>query len=143
MATEESATFSYKLRFFLRAQRFPLSLLVLGIGILLTALAAGDLTPLNANSTFQTINGYTDQSPNNGPNYNLAFVLMGPIITIVGAYLVGAYYLSRRRFEHLMVTKSKAEFLRNIPDLEDLLWDLTPNDETRYEAKKSELRVRR
>jgi len=42
-----------------------------------------------------------------------------------------------------MVTKSKAEFLRNIPELEDLLWELTPADEIRYEQKKSELRVRR
>ena len=42
-----------------------------------------------------------------------------------------------------MVTKSKAEFLRNLPDLEDLLWDLTPADEQRYIEKKAELRIRR
>jgi hypothetical protein len=42
-----------------------------------------------------------------------------------------------------MLTKSKAEFLRNIPEIEDLLWDLTPNDEVRYETKRAELRVRR
>ncbi len=42
-----------------------------------------------------------------------------------------------------MVTKSKAEFLRNIPELEELLWDLTPSDEDRYQRKRAELRVRR
>jgi hypothetical protein len=42
-----------------------------------------------------------------------------------------------------MVTKSKAEFLRNIPELEEILWDLTPIDEVRYETKRAELRVRR
>ena len=143
MPTEETATFGYKLRYFLRAQRFPLSVLVLAIGILLATLAIFDLTPLHDNASLQSINQVTDQSSSNGPNYDLAFALIGPLTCIVGLYLVGAYYLSRRRFEHLMVTKSKAEFLRNIPDLEDLLWDLTPNDESRYEAKKSELRVRR
>jgi hypothetical protein len=143
MAGEESGTLVRRLRFFVRSHRFFLSILVLAIGILLTILAAGDLTPLNKGPVFPAINQFTDQSPSNGPDYNLAFAILGPIITIVGAYLVGAYYLARRRFEHLMFTKSKAEFLRNIPDLEDLLWDLTPADEIRYESKKSELRIRR
>ena len=71
------------------------------------------------------------------------FVIVGPIIAVVGLYLVGAYHYARRKFEHLMVTKSKAEFLRNIPELEELLWDLTPHDEVRYEDKRAELRVRR
>ena len=66
-----------------------------------------------------------------------------PIVAIVGAYLVGAYYNARHKFERLMLTKSKAEFLRNIPDLEQLLWDLTPRDEVRYAEKCTELRVRR
>jgi len=143
MVEQERPTFGHRVRVFLRAQRFPLSVLVLAIGIFLTMLALGDLTPLSHGPVFPSINQYTDQSSNGGTNYNLAFVILGPIITVVGAYLVGAYYLARRRFEHLMVTKSKAEFLRNIPDLEDLLWDLTPSDEARYEEKKGELRIRR
>lgn len=144
MAEVEGPTFGHKLRHFLRAERFALAIVVLAIGIFLTALALFDLSPLDSNPTIHAINLFTDQSrANSGPNYDLAFVIMGPIIAIVGAYLVGAYYIARRRFEHLMVTKSKAEFLRNIPDLEDLLWDLTPNDEIRYEQKKSELRIRR
>jgi hypothetical protein len=143
MAEVERPTFGHQLRYFLRAQRFPLSILVLAIGVFLAALALGDLTPLSHDSVFSSINSVTDQSGSGGTNYNLAFVILGPIISIIGAYLVGAYYIARRRFEHLMVTKSKAEFLRNIPDLEDLLWDLTPRDELRYEEKKSELRIRR
>jgi len=145
MAEEERPTLGHRLRFFLRAQRFALSIVVLAIGILLTVLAAGDLTPLSHGPVFPSINQYTDQSlsTSGGTNYNLAFAIAGPIVAVIGAYLVGAYYLARRRFEHLMVTKSKAEFLRNIPDLEDLLWELTPADEARYEEKKSELRIRR
>jgi hypothetical protein len=143
MAETERIPFDRRLRVFVRAQRFFLSLVVLGIGILLTVLAVVDLTPLNQTSAFHGINGLTDQSGSGGPNYDLAFVIMGPIIAIIGAYLVAAYYLSRRKFEHLMLSKSKAEFLRNLPDIEDLLWDLTPKDEVRYEQRKSELRIRR
>src|SRR5579862_5065500 len=142
MASEESS-FSRKLRRFLRSQRFPLSIVILAIGVVLTVLAVADFTPLGAYAPFPSILQVTDQSASGGANVNLAFIVLGPIISIVGAYLVGAYYIARREFEHLMRTKSKAEFLRNIPELEDLLWGLRPEDELRYEEKKGELRIRR
>lgn len=129
-----------RLRTFLRSHRFPFSLLVLAVGIFLTVLAVGFYTPLNATGPFPAINAATNTP---SANYNLVFVLAGPIVTIIGAYFVGAYYLARRRFEHLMETRSKAEFLRNLPEVEDLLWDLTPNDERRYAEKKADLRIRR
>lgn len=131
------------LRWWLRSWRFPLSILILGVGAFLSALALGDFTPLANGPPFTAINAATDQSAKGGVNYNLAFVIVGPIVTIVGLYFVGAYLLARRRFEHLMQTKSKAEFLRNIPELEGLLWDLTPRDEDRYGDKRAELRLRR
>ena len=140
---EEKAPFSRRFRHFLRAQRFALSIVVLALGILMSALALGAFTPLHTSPPFNSINTVTDQSGSGGPNYNLVFVIAGPIVSIIGAYLVGAYYLARRKFEHLMETKSKAEFLRNIPELEDILWDLTPNDEVRYSQKRADLRVRR
>ncbi|MGI0131595.1 MAG: DUF3198 domain-containing protein [Thermoplasmata archaeon] len=139
---EERVPFERRFRHFLRAQRFALSIVVLAVGVFMTVLAVGAFTPLNTSYVFRSIDAVTDQSSSNGPNYNLVFVLAGPIVSIIGAYLVGSYYLARRRFEHLMLTKSKAEFLRNIPDLEDLLWDLTPEDEQRYLRKKSDLRIR-
>ncbi|MCI4336589.1 MAG: DUF3198 domain-containing protein [Thermoplasmata archaeon] len=140
---EESAPnpIGRRLRYFLRSNRFVFSLLVLAIGIFLTVLAVGAYTPVMNIGPFPSINSVTN--PPSGPNYDLVFVLAGPIITIIGAYFVGAYYLARHRFEHLMVTRSKAEFLRNLPEVEDLLWDLTPADEMRYAEKKSDLRIRR
>jgi NADH:ubiquinone oxidoreductase subunit 5 (subunit L)/multisubunit Na+/H+ antiporter MnhA subunit len=124
----------------MRVYRAAISIVVLAVGILLSVLAIGFFTPLSSDPAFVAINSLTNQ-PN--ANYNLVFVIAGPIISIIGMYLVGAYYYARRKFEHLMVTKSKAEFLRNIPELEEILWDLTPIDEVRYETKRAELRVRR
>ncbi len=142
MASEEAGEpFGRRLRHGLRSQRAIISVVVLALGLLLTVLALGDFTPLRASALFSQINAVTDQP--NGVNYNLVFVIAGPIIIIVGGYLVGAYYHARRKFEHLMLTKSKAEFLRNIPELEDLLWDLTPRDEVRYQDRLAELRLRR
>ncbi|MGA8604286.1 MAG: DUF3198 domain-containing protein [Thermoplasmata archaeon] len=140
MAAEEKVPFERRFRHGLRTYRAEISIFVLAVGALLTVFAAGFFTPLSNLPPFPTINNATN-TPN--ANYNLLFVIIGPIIVIVGMYMVGAYFIARRKFEHLMLTKSKAEFLRNIPDLEDLLWDLTPNDELRYEAKRAELKVRR
>lgn len=72
----------------------------------------------------------------------LLFVVAGLIIDIVGIYMVAVYLVARKRFEHLIKTKSKAEFVRNLPEVEDLLWDLTPNDEERLVRRKQELRIR-
>ena len=140
MATSEKVPLGRRLRHGMRTYRAAISIFILATGALLTVLAVGFFTPLSTVGPFPAINSAT-----NAPdwNYNLLFVVVGPIVVIVGAYMVGAYFNARHKFEHLMLTKSKAEFLRNIPELEDLLWDLTPNDEERYEAKRSELKVRR
>lgn len=132
--------FERRLRRSLRTYRGIVSDIILAIGLVLIVLALGDFTPLSKVAPFPTIDQSTVQPT---VDYNLAFIIIGPIITIVGAYLVGAYTHARRRFEHLMLTKSKAEFLRNIPEIEDLLWDLTPEDESRYQVRLSELRLRR
>jgi hypothetical protein len=144
MADEGAPTLGRRFRDGVRGQRYLLSLVILAIGVLLTILAVGDfIGPIAASGPFPAIDSATDQSPSGGPNYNLAFVVAGPIILIIGAYFTGAYLVARRRFEHLMTTKSKAEFLQHIPELEELLWDLTPDDEQRYLAKRGELRIRR
>jgi hypothetical protein len=141
MAEETSRpAFDRRFRTSMRVHRAVISVIVFAVGIFLSILAIGFFTPLSSLGFFASINSVT-----NPPyaNYNLVFVIVGPIVAVLGAYLVGAYYYARRKFEHLMVTKSKAEFLRNIPELEEILWDLTPIDEVRYENKRAELRVRR
>jgi Protein of unknown function (DUF3198) len=137
---EPKDPWSRRFRTGMRVHRAIVSIVVFAVGVFLSVLAIGFFTPISNLPAFQSINDVTNQ-PN--ANYNLVFVILGPIVAILGAYLVGAYYYARRKFEHLMVTKSKAEFLRNIPELEELLWDLTPNDEVRYETKRADLRVRR
>lgn len=142
MADESQPAPSFGRRFNhqVRVHRLLLSILTFAIGILLTVLAIGYFTPISSVAPFTQINQVTAQG--NQTNYNLVFVIAGPIVSIIGAYFVGAYYIARRRFEHLMETKSKAEFLRNLPEIEDILWDLTPNDEQRYLDKRADLRIR-
>ncbi|NNN17289.1 MAG: hypothetical protein HKL79_02865 [Thermoplasmata archaeon] len=142
-STTDHVTWEYRFRIGLRTHRAIASVVVFVAGLVLTVLAIGAFTPLANSWPFQQITASTDGSGSGGWNWNLVFAIVGPIVVIVGAYLVGAYYTARRKFEHLMRTKSKAEFLRNIPLIEELLWDLTPNDEVRYAQKREELRLPR
>lgn len=133
-------TFERRLRLGLRKNRGWLSILILAVGFALLILSLGAFTPLHSSEPFRSIDRSTEP---HGTNYNLVFVIVGPLLIIIGGYLVGAYFYARQRFEHLMLTKSKAEFLRNLPEVEELLWDLTPADEVRYEQKLADLRLRR
>ncbi|MGI0054933.1 MAG: hypothetical protein ACREBT_07025 [Thermoplasmata archaeon] len=128
-------------RHWMRTWRFALSSIVLAVGVALTTLAFASFTPLSTTWPFSGIDQYTN--PTGGINWNLWFVVVGPILAIIGAYLVGAYLVARRRFEQLMRSRSKAELLRNLPEIEELLWDLTPADQQRYLAKCVEFRIRR
>jgi hypothetical protein len=141
MPEEHALSGGQKLHRFLRTYRFLVAIVIFAAGDFLSALALGDFTPLANSAPFTSINMVTNAP--DGTNYNLLFVVLGPIVAIIGAYFFGAYLVARRKFEHLMETKSKAEFLRNIPEVEQLLWELTPHDEERYFEKRIELRVRR
>ena len=134
-----------RLRYWSLTNRFLLSLLVLVAGGVLTAIAIAAWTPLISSPLFSGfvpgLKG-TDGPSGSGPDWTLAMAIVGPILVIVGGYLAGTYIIARERFEHLMKTRSKAEFLRNVPEVEDLIWDLTPRDHERLIRKKQEFKIR-
>ena len=137
--------FYSRLRYWSLTHRFLLSLVVLVGGGILTAIAIAAWTPLISSPLFSGfvpgLKG-TDGPSGSGPDWTLAMAIVGPILVIVGGYLAGSYIIARERFEHLMKTRSKAEFLRNVPEVEDLIWDLTPRDHERLIRKKQEFKIR-
>lgn len=152
--TDGKLPFKTRLRQFYRTIRFPLGVLVLAIGVFLSVTAFAAYTPLINDPPFNAyVPGLLGPDcpanascpagyQNTTTDWVQLFVVAGGIIDIVGLYMVVAYLLARKRFEHLMKTKSKAEFVRNLPEAEDLLWDLTPNDEIRLAQRKQELKIR-
>ncbi|MDE1821661.1 MAG: hypothetical protein KGJ23_11745 [Euryarchaeota archaeon] len=146
--TAPPMSFSTTLRRGLRTYRFAISIAVLVLGSILCLIGLFAWTPLGdpggslawleqpLKGTDSPTGSYT------GPDWTLAMLPGGGLMALIGAYLVGVYMVARRRFEHLMKTRSKAEFLRNVTEAEDLLWDLTPEDEVRLVRKKLELKIR-
>ncbi len=144
-APEETVPISTRLRYLFRTYRLAVSVAVLAVGGFLSLLGLAAWSPLLGEAPFNSfvpaLKG-ADYPGGSGPDWTLVMIIVGPLLAIIGIYLVIAYVNARRRFEHLMRSKSKAEFLRNLPEVEELLWDLTPEDDRRLFQKKQELRIR-
>lgn len=145
--SEPLQPFSTRLRRALRTYRFAISIAVTVVGLALFFIGLFAWTPLGSPDgplagLEQPLLGPDGNTGATGPDWTLAMLPGGGLMALIGGYMVGVYVIARRRFEHLMKTKSKAEFLRNVTEAEDLLWDLTPEDEIRLVRKKLELKIR-
>ncbi|GEM_PF-617540 len=116
----------------LRDLRFEISLLFLVIGVALTIIAffspAGDKTPAFLYGVVSAVG-----------NWYLWFWVVGPLMVIGSSWYAYDYIKKRRMFENLMNTNSKAKFLENLPDLEDVVWYLKEKDRIRLAQKKKKL----
>ena len=70
------------------------------------------------------------------------FVFIGGIVTILGWMYFHDYNKKHKRFEELMETNSKASFIRNIVEIEELAIDLGPEYEERVIDKRKSLKVK-
>jgi hypothetical protein len=87
----EPVPFGRRFRRAMRSGRFPIACVIFAVGAFLSVLALGFFTPLSADSPFTWFNGVTNSSVG---NFNLLFVVLGPILAIVGAYFMGAYLVA-------------------------------------------------
>ena len=53
-------------------------------------------------------------------DWNILFMILGPVLLITGAFYAGEQLLLRRRFERMIATTKKSEFVRDRKELEDL-----------------------
>lgn len=147
--------FATKIKRVLRTYRFPISVVVAVLGFVIFFFGLFAWTPLASSGPLENLeqsllgqgctagsNFVSGSCTSTSPDWTLAMLPGGGLLGAIGAYLAVTYTVARRRFEHLMKTKSKAEFLRNVTEAEDLLWDLTPEDEIRLVRKKQDLKIR-
>lgn len=70
------------------------------------------------------------------------FALIGGIVAIGGYLYFHDYNKKHKKFEELMDTNSKAAFVRNIVEIEELAVDLGPQYEEEIIDKKNQLKVK-
>jgi hypothetical protein len=69
-------------------------------------------------------------------------VIISPIILVTSGFYLGDNILKRRKFNKLINTTSKANFVRNLDDIEYLAWKLTEKHAAIVDEKKREFNIK-
>lgn len=75
--------------------------------------------------------------------YDLCLLPLGILLVMFTGYYMGDQIVMRRKFNTLIDTESKARFLENQEELEELAWKLSTKHERIVVDKKKELKIRR
>ena len=75
-------------------------------------------------------------------DWYLWFVLIGPILLMVGIYFIFDSHRKRKEFEELIATTSKAKFVKNMDRIEELAWHLTRKHQMQVAEKKAKFRIK-
>ncbi|MEM0136429.1 MAG: DUF3198 domain-containing protein, partial [Thermoplasmatales archaeon] len=116
--------------------KIPISLVMLAITLFLFVLTVIDffslgILPISFQSFLTALGGWT--------YYIFVLSLAGLLYFI---YLLVSTVAQRRKFEELIFTDSKANFVKNAKDLDLISRKLGPSFRKRYEEKKDQLRVK-
>ncbi|HUR70315.1 MAG TPA: hypothetical protein VM370_13805 [Candidatus Thermoplasmatota archaeon] len=114
---------------------------VLGIVGLIGSIIA--FTYKYAKSTPSWLDWYGNLVARPEGDYNLILFIVAPILLIWGAFWVGEQLVLRRRFERMLDTPKKSEFVSRRSDIEDLLKRLPDGYKQRMKEKESEFVSRR
>lgn len=118
-----------------REIRLELSYVIFALGIFITLLAAlhyfvGDALP-GASSILSFVGRWI-----------VWFVVLGPLLTIVGGWYFVDILRKRREFETLINVHSKAHFVRDQARLEELAWYLPSEYHRRFVNRKRDWKIK-
>jgi len=106
------------------------------LGLILTIIS---FTYAFADTTPTWLQGYGKLVNREEGNYNLILFIAGPLMLIIGGFYFGEQLVLRRRFDRMIDTPKKSEFVSRRKDLEDLSKRLPDQYGKRIRQKESEL----
>lgn len=74
-------------------------------------------------------------------HYDLCVFPLGILVILFAGWYMGADIAKRARFNKLMSTESKSEFLENMDEIEKMAWELSSKHEMMVVEKKEELGI--
>jgi hypothetical protein len=75
------------------------------------------------------------------PHYDLCLFPLGILVLLFAGWYMGSGFVKRTRFNKLIETESKSEFIENMDEIEELAWDLSSKHEMMVVEKKEELGI--
>ena len=129
---------------FTRNNMLAIGTTLAAVGLVVTALAWTNA--YSRTSLLDPYDAFLEVFPGQGErgqDWNVLFMILGPVLLITGAFYAGEQLLLRRRFERLLDTTKKSEFVSRRKDLEDLARRLPTSYRSRIEQKEAMFRTTR
>lgn len=124
-----------------RNYMLSIGLTLAGVGLVITALAW--TVAYSRSDAVDFWRAFIDIFPGQdwrSQDWNMLFMIMGPILLVTGAFYAGEQMVLRRRFERMISTTKKSEFVSSRKDLEDLSKRLPTNYRGRIVEKEESFR---
>lgn len=124
-----------------RNYMLPIGAAILVVGLALSLLAYWDMWSARP-SWYES---FLDAIPGQGLNgdWNVFLRILGPVLVVTGAWYAGEQLVLRRRFDRMIDTTKKSEFVARRKDLEDLSRRLPTTYRSRIEEKEAAFRSMR
>ena len=114
---------------------------VFALGLVLSALAwANAYSETTVLDWYDGVLALVPGQGEGGQDWNVLLMIVGPVLLVTGAFYGGEQLVLRRRFDRLIDTAKKSEFVSNRKDLEDLAKRLPTGYRRRVEEKEASFR---
>jgi hypothetical protein len=133
----------FKLRIFVRDITYPVAAIILVVCII--AVFFGTLATFFVdNKQYKTPEPFFSPAKKiNEQNLDICILGLGVLALLFAGWYFGDGYYKRRRFEKLMDTDSKARFLEDLDEIEELAYKLSSYHEELVYERKRELKIKR
>lgn len=133
----------FKLRIFVRDVTYPLAALVLVLCII--AVFFGTLSTFFVDNKAYRVPEplFTPVKQLHDQNLDICILGLGVLAMMFAGWYFGDGYYKRRKFEELMDTDSKAQFIDDLDEIEELAYKISSHHEELVYEKKRELKVKR
>jgi len=75
-------------------------------------------------------------------NWGWWILIPAPFVLIAGGWYFSDQLLARRKFSEIISTNSKASFVKNVGEIEGVVWKLPKKYEVKFEEKKKKFKIK-
>ncbi|MDI6916787.1 MAG: DUF3198 domain-containing protein [Thermoplasmatales archaeon] len=122
-----------------REYMLMLSAILFGVGIIMTVIGfLWCFTVIQLN----TVNPSLEEFSEKLGNWGWWILIPAPFILIAGGWYFSDQLLARKKFNKMISTNSKASLVKNIGEVEGIMWKLPRKYEVRFEEKKKKFKIK-
>jgi len=123
----------------IREHMLMLSAILFGIGIIMTVIGVlWYFMVIQSNIVNSSLEEFSEKLG----NWGWWILIPAPFILIAGGWYFSDQLLARRKVNEMISTNSKANFVKNISEIEEVVWKLPIKYRERFEKKKEKFKIK-